>query len=93
MATAEERMKILEMVQTGVINSDEGAHLLNALQTGTDKASNGADARWLRIRITDVKTKQAKININIPMSLVNSASFNALRYLAENTTWQQQKNG
>jgi hypothetical protein len=91
MATAEERMKILEMVQTGVINSDEGAHLLQALQT--DKASNGADARWLRIRITDVKTKQAKININIPMSLVNSASFNALRYLAENTTWQQQKNG
>ncbi len=71
MATAEERMKILEMVQAGKISPEEGARLLQALQAGSKKASNGRDPRWLRIRVTDLKTGQAKVNVNIPMSLVS----------------------
>ena len=88
---AEERMKILEMVQSGSITSEEGARLLKALQPAADQSHNGADTRWLHIRITDFKHHRTKININIPMSLLTG--FYALRYLTEDTTWQQQKNG
>jgi len=87
---ADERLKILKMIQAGTIDAQEGARLLKALRTGN--ARNGADHRWLNICIMDHKTKQLIVKINIPMNLVTSAGFDALRFLAENTTWQQQKN-
>jgi len=65
MATAEERLKILEMVQEHKISPEEGARLLQALQAGSKKGNNGRDPRWLRIRITDLKSGQAKVNVNI----------------------------
>jgi hypothetical protein len=71
MVTSEERLKILEMIREGKISAEEGARLLQALQTGAKKAEGGRDPRWLRIRVTDVKTGQTKVNVNIPMSLVN----------------------
>ena len=30
-----------------------------------------ASGRWLRIRVTDVNTGRPKVNVNIPMGLVN----------------------
>ena len=71
MATVEERMKILEMVREAKISPEEGARLLQALQAGDKKGTNGRDPRWLHIRITDLSTGQAKVNVNIPMSLVS----------------------
>ena len=71
MATAEERMKILDMVREGKISAEEGTRLLQALQSGSQKAGSARDPRWLRIRITDLKSGQTKVNVNIPMSLVN----------------------
>ena len=38
MATAEERMKILKMIQEGKISPDQGVQLLQALDEGTQKA-------------------------------------------------------
>jgi hypothetical protein len=71
MATAEERMKILDMVREGKISAEEGARLLQALQSGEKKTQSGRDPRWLRVRVTDMRTGQTKVNVNIPMSLVN----------------------
>jgi hypothetical protein len=73
MATAEERMKILDMVREGKISPEEGARLLQALQAGNNKKSTGdlRDPRWLRVRVTDIKSGRTKVNVNIPMSLVS----------------------
>ena len=72
MPTVEERMKILDMIRDGKISAEEGARLLQALQAGAKKANGSTrDPRWLRIRVTDMKTGQNKVNVNIPMSLVN----------------------
>src|SRR5258708_13697932 len=71
MATQEERLKILDMVREGKISAEEGTRLLNALQTGDQKSSTTRDPRWLRIRVTDLKSGQTKVNVNIPMSLVS----------------------
>jgi hypothetical protein len=81
MTTSEERMRSLQMIQEGKITAEEGAKLLEAL--GKNKRPPvppmpprppyppGRDARLLRVRITDLKTGKTKVNVNIPMGLVN----------------------
>lgn len=82
MATTEERMTILNMVQEGKINAEEGVRLLQALQASKKKVA-GRDPRWLRIRVTDLKTGQSKVNVNIPMSLVNVGIKMGARFAPE----------
>jgi hypothetical protein len=73
MATPEERMKILKMVEEGQISAGEGAKLLAALKSGArDKAPPPpTQAKWLRVRVTDLDSGRNKVNVNIPMSLVS----------------------
>lgn len=73
MTTAEERMRILQMIQEGKITAEEGATLLQALSSGKPKVppSPGRDPRLLRVRITDLNSGKTKVNVNIPMGLVN----------------------
>jgi hypothetical protein len=80
MASAEERLQILKMIQDGKITAEEGAKLLQAL-SGGPKAERrppvppagpgSADPRWFRVRVTDLRTGKNKVNVNIPMGLVN----------------------
>jgi len=76
MATSEERMQILKMIEAGTISASEGAELLRALEK--DKSSQpseplkgASEPRWFRVRVTDTKTGKNKVNVNIPMGLVN----------------------
>jgi len=72
MATDEERMQILKMLEAGQINAQEAAKLLQALDTsGKGTTEEVAQANWFRVRVTDVQTGRPKVNINIPMGLVN----------------------
>jgi hypothetical protein len=72
MATTDERMKILKMVEDGKISADEGARLLSALtkQKLQQTIKNG-EARWLRVRVTDLKTGKESVKVNLPIDLVN----------------------
>ena len=78
MATAEERMRILRMIDEGKISAEEGARLLSALSE-VRRGSNlqgmprgqGA-ARWLRVRVTDVATGRSKATVQIPIALLDA---------------------
>lgn len=78
MANGEERMKILKMVEEGKISADEGSKLLAALSGARKVAvpsrpSGGSgSARWLRIRVTDVRTGRSKASVQIPLALVDA---------------------
>ena len=79
MTTAEERMKILKLVQVGKISADEGAKLLKALTVTSQKPQRraatvrvGGGARWLRVRVTDMASGKAKVNVNLPLKLVDA---------------------
>jgi hypothetical protein len=79
MANSEERMKILKMIEEGKISADEGSKLLAALsdsRRGTSIPSRplgaGSSARWLRIRVTDVRTGRSKASVQIPIALVDA---------------------
>lgn len=78
MATTEERMKILKMIEEGKISAEEGAKLLAALSEGrrapgapTPPRPPGAP-RWLRIRVTDVNSGRSKASVQIPLDLVDA---------------------
>jgi hypothetical protein len=74
MTTAEERLRILQMIQEGKITAEEGANLLQALGgagKGKPPTPPTRDPRLLRVRITDLNTGKTKVNVNIPMGLVN----------------------
>lgn len=77
MANGEERMKILKMIEEGKISADEGSKLLAALSGArkgipTSPRPSGGSARWLRIRVTDVRTGRSKASVQIPLALVDA---------------------
>ncbi len=80
MANSEERMKILKMIEEGKISADEGSKLLSALSgarkgmppTPPRPAGMAGSARWLRIRVTDVRTGRSKASVQIPLALVDA---------------------
>ena len=79
MANSEERMKILKMIEEGKISADEGSKLLAALSDSRRgvpapprPSGAGGSARWLRIRVTDVRTGRSKASVQIPLALVDA---------------------
>ncbi len=86
MATAEERMRILTMIQEKQITAEEGARLLTALnaRSGGEAGQQPANkARWLRVRVTDAGTGRLKVNVNIPVGLVDIGIKMGARFAPE----------
>jgi hypothetical protein len=76
MASAEERMQILRMIEEGKISASEGADLLRALESAdrgstSEPLKGSSKPRWFRVRVTDIQTGRKKVDVNIPMGLVN----------------------
>jgi hypothetical protein len=77
MATSEERMKILQMIQDGKISAEDGAKLLAAI-TENAKAKQSTsfqrsrESRNMRVRVTDVSSGKTKVSVNLPLGLVDA---------------------
>jgi len=76
MASTEERMKILKMIEEGKLSPEEGTKLLSALSAGRGSGPNPtpimSSAHWLRVRVTDTSTGRAKATVQIPLSLMDA---------------------
>ena len=88
MNTPEERIRILEMIQSGQITADEGARLLDALRqapaAGTDQPGDRRKTpRQLHIRVTDLETGRHKVDMRMPWSLVNVGVGMGARFARE----------
>jgi hypothetical protein len=86
MASSEERLKILQMIQDGKISPEDGAKLLEALSRGAGRAGSRGpiaadDGRYMRIRVTDLVTGRAKVSVNLPLSLVSAGIGIAAKYV------------
>ena len=86
MATSDERMKILKMIDEGKISAEEGARLLSALSESRKpsrkpaiRGSSGS-ASWLRVRVTDLATGKSKATVNLPLGLVDAGLNIASQY-------------
>ncbi len=77
MASSEERMKILKMIEEGKLSAEEGTRLLSALSSGSRLVSSSAGlaasgAKWLRVRVTDIATGRSKATVQIPIALIDA---------------------
>lgn len=77
-----ERMQILQMVQEGKVTADEAERLLAALDTRAGSVeTKGKAAKWMRIRV--VEHGQQKVNINLPMSLIEVALSMGMKFVPQ----------
>ena len=88
MVTSEERMRILRMIQEGKITAEEGAKLLAALRESRKETKpSGPPGRfnkgWLRVRVTDMATNRAKVNVNLPLGLMDAGLKIGAQYAPE----------
>lgn len=70
----QETQSILEMLRDGKITATDAAKLLEALDAGDAPAAEPGRARTLRINVTDTRSGRSKVNVNIPLALVDVAS-------------------
>jgi hypothetical protein len=94
MVTSDERMRILKMVEDGKLTAEEGARLLAALRetrketrpqsTGIRTSGKG----WLRVRVTDLASGRVKVNVNLPLGLVD-AGMNIATQFAPDINFSQ----
>jgi hypothetical protein len=87
MVTSEERMKVLKMINDGIITAEEGAQLLSVLTPKSDQPKKASgrtpSSQYLRVRVTDMTTGKAKVNVNVPMTLVDAGLNIAARFTPE----------
>ena len=88
MASSEERMKILKMIEDGKLSAEEGTKLLAALNsprvpTPPRPPGMPGAARWLRIRVTDIRTGRSKASVQIPLALVDAGMKIGAHYAPE----------
>jgi len=95
MATSEERLKILKMIQDGKISVDQGMALLEAVGSVNKAAIQAASttapavpahphaARWFRVRVTDMDTGRVRVNIRMPINVVTTGFKLGARFSPE----------
>ena len=83
MASNDERTRILRMVQENKISPDEGLQLLEMLDQQPKSAqqphmeqshfrTGSGEGKWCRIHVSDMDSGKTKVNIRLPMGLVNA---------------------
>lgn len=74
MATVEERIKVLKMIEEGKVSAEEGARLLAALDKSRQRSSFAAppepNGRWIRLRVSDTRSGKTKVNMQLPLGLI-----------------------
>jgi hypothetical protein len=79
MATEEERLKVLKMIQENKITVEEGVALLKAMETPAPSAQSprpqvvpGREPKFLHIHITETASGRTRVNIRLPISVINA---------------------
>jgi hypothetical protein len=83
--SAEERIKILKMIEEGKITAEEGTRLLGALNKQTKRSPVPSEdgPRWLRVRVLDLRTGKESVRVNLPIGLVNVGMRMGARFIPD----------
>jgi len=75
MATQEERLQVLKMVESGQLSAAEAIELLDVLSRSTDApqavmpSGTAVSPSRMRVRVTDMVTGHQKVDISLPWGL------------------------
>jgi len=90
MVTSEERMRILQMIQDGVITAEDGIRLLDSIEQSDKQGAlpdrstdNSRTARFFRVVVTDTQTGKARVNVRLPVSVINAGFKMGARFAPE----------
>jgi hypothetical protein len=98
MASTEERMRILMMIQEGKITAEEGARLIEALDVISEKPKpprqpfsadstpaigSGRKPHFLHVVVTDSDSGKARVNVRLPVSLISSGMRMGAKFAPE----------
>ncbi len=90
MASSEERTKVLKMVQEGKITAEVAAELLKALESSARPKPQpepvilpGRSGRFFRVRVTDTQTGKTRVNVRMPLGMVNAGLRMGMRFSPE----------
>lgn len=93
MASSEERMKVLKMVQEGKITPEMAAELLRALDSSSRKPQSDESTtsvfpgkgggRFFRVRVTDTDSGKTRVNVRLPLGMVNAGIRMGMRFSPE----------
>jgi len=90
MTSSEERMRILKMIQDGVISAEDGIRLLDSIEQSGKRETEKSPtedtvrtARYFRVRVTDTNTGKARINVRLPVSVLNAGMKMGARFSTE----------
>ena len=88
MTSTQERLQILKMIEEGKIKAEEGARLIEALDSVSSSAPAaqaqpsmpgettvdlaGKGTKWLRVRVTDTDSGKARVNVRLPVGLIKA---------------------
>lgn len=82
-----ERLQILKMLQDNKISADEASRLLGALEEPqVTTATDGA--KWIRVRVLDLDTGKAKVNVNLPIALIDVALNIGMKFVPQDELGQ-----
>ena len=65
-----ERNHILYMVETGKVTAAQAAQLLDSLELEPEHLRERSRNRTARVRVTNLATNRQKVNVTIPVSLI-----------------------
>lgn len=73
MSLSDERLRILRLVENKQITADEAGRLLETIETEAARVRSMPTTRprSLRVLVTDLSSRRQKINVTIPVTLVD----------------------
>lgn len=96
MITADERMKVLEMIRQGKLSPEAAAQLLQAMESDQPQPAASVErqsevvsqraagnGKWLHVRVTDTDSGRPRVNVRLPLKLVNLGMKLGARYAPE----------
>lgn len=76
-----ERLQILKMLQDNKISADEASRLLAALDEPQTTTAVTGGAKWIRVRVFDLDSGKAKVNVNLPITLIDVALNIGMKFI------------
>ncbi len=92
MATVDERVKVLKMIQDGKVTAAEGTRLLAALDKSRQRGGRSSrsaappmegDGHWIRLRVSDTRSGKTRVNMQLPLGLVKMGLQIGARFVPE----------
>jgi polyhydroxyalkanoate synthesis regulator phasin len=85
MGHSDERLRILQLVEEGKISPEEGIRLIQALDKTGEQQTQLAlrPAQWLRLQISDMLSGKVRVNVRLPVTVLNTGMKIGARFSDE----------